>query len=117
MLDFLKNKEYKVWILLFLGIILASILLNLGLYLTTGFETTITVSNKYIRTTRRSSRYHVVDKKGENFRVDNNMFKGDFNRGDDYGKLEDGKKYKVKGYGIRVPVLNMYRKIYSIEKV
>ena len=71
--------------------------------------------NKYVRTTRRSSRYHLVDQKDENYRVNNLWFKGDFNRGDDYGLLKEGNTYKVKGYGIRVPVLNMYKNIYNEE--
>lgn len=111
-------KELWIFVIIIALLILARVLVDLVLYLYTRFETTITVSNKYIRTvSRASSRYHVVDKKGENFRVENVWFKGDFNRGDEYGILEEGKKYKVKGYGKRVPFLNMYRKIYNIEKV
>lgn len=117
MFDFLKKKEYRLIIIFFLVLMLIGIIVNIILYYTTRFETTINVSNKYIRTTKRSSRYHVVDKKGENFILDNVWFKGDFNSGDNYGLIEEGKKYKVKGYGKRIPVLNMYRTIYNVEKV
>ncbi len=98
-------------------LVLLSVLVDLVLYFNTYFEIEITVSNKYVRTTGSSSRYHVVDQNDENYRINNLWFKGDFNRGDDYGLLKEGGTYKVKGYGIRVPILNMYKNIYSVEKM
>ena len=117
-MNFLKGKNnYFQYLLILLAFLLLTVIVDVALYFTTHFEKEITISNKYIRTTRRSSRYHLVDQKDENYRVNNLWFKGDFNRGDDYGLLKEGNTYKVKGYGIRVPVLNMYKNIYSVKKV
>ena len=114
---FKKQNNYRFYIIIIVVLLLLSVLVDLALYFTTHFEKEISVSNKYVRTTRRSSKYHVVDQNDENYRVTNVWFKGDFNRGDRYGILKEGKTYKVKGYGIRIPVLNMYKNIYSVEKV
>ena len=114
---FKKQNNYRFYIIIFVVLLLLSVLVDLALYFTTHFEKEISVSNKYVRTTRRSSKYHVVDQNDENYRVTNVWFKGDFNRGDDYGILKEGQSYTIKGYGIRIPVLNMYKNIYSVEKV
>ena len=98
-----------------LAIIIVKIILDIILFFNKQFEKTITVSNKYHL--QRASRYHVVDQNDENYRVTNVWFKGDFNRGDRYGMLNEGESYKIKGYGIRIPVLNMDKNIYSVEKV
>ena len=37
-----------------------------------------------------------------------------FNRAEDYNKLEKG-SYDISGYNLRVPVLDMYPKIYKIN--
>ena len=117
-MNFFKGKNnYSHYLLILLAFLLLTVIVDIALYLTTYFEKEITVSNKYVRTTRRSSRYHVVDQNDENYRINNLWFKGDFNRGDDYGLLKEAGTYKVKGYGIRVPILNMYKNIYSVEKV
>ena len=42
-------------------------------------------------------------------------FKFDYNRAEDYERIEINKTYKVKGYGIRVPILDMYKTIYHTE--
>jgi len=117
-MNFLKGRNsYFQYLLILLAFLLLTVIVDVALYFTTHFEKKITVSNKYVRTTRRSSRYHVVDQNDENYRVTNVWFKGDFNRGDRYGMLKEGESYKIKGYGIRIPVLNMYKNIYSVEKV
>ena len=48
---------------------------------------------------------------------ENVWFKGDFNRADEYAKIEENKKYRVKGYGVRLPFLGMYHKIYDVKEV
>ena len=98
-----------------LAFIIVKIILDIILFFNKHFEKTITVSNKYHL--QRASRYHVVDTKDENYRVTNVWFKGELSRGDKYGMMKEGEKYRVKGYGIRVPILNMYKNIYSVEKM
>lgn len=114
-MKFTKNKNLNYFFLVVLTYIILSLIVDIILFYNTQFEETITVTNKYHL--QRASRYHVVDKNDNNYRVSNVWFKGNFNRGGEYGKILKGNKYKVKGYGIRVPVLNMYKNIYSVVKI
>ena len=56
----------------------------------------------------------IIDENNIIYQVGNVWFKLDFNRAEDYNKLEKGKKYKIEGYGIRVPMIDMYKKIITI---
>ena len=114
MIVFLKYiMKNKFNFILFLIIILM-IILNIILYYTTQFEKTITIKDKYTRYRRVSSNYNIVDEENTIYQVDNVWFKFDFDRAEDYNKLEKGKKYKVKGYGIRLPVFDIYKIIYEV---
>ena len=115
-----KNKfldllnEHKFNVILFI-LILAAIIFNIVLYYTTHFEKTITIKDKYTRYRRQGSNYHIVDTDNNIYQVGNVWFKFNFNRAERYNKLEKGKKYKVEGYGIRVPAADMYKNIYQID--
>lgn len=113
-MNFFKKNQWNIFFII-LAFLLLRLIIDVILFYTTQFEKQITVSNKYHL--QRSSRYHVVTKNGTNYRVTNVWFKGDFNRGDKYGILENEKSYLVKGYGIRIPLLNMYKNIYSVKKI
>ena len=112
LLDFINLHRFNIILIL---IILASIIFNIVLYYTTHFEKTITIKDKYTRYRRHGSNYHVVDTDNNIYQVGNVWFKFNFNRAERYNKLEKGKKYKVKGYGIRVPVADMYKNIYQVD--
>ena len=107
------SKE-KIYLYLFIALILILFLLPLFLYAFTGFEKKITIKEKYIRY-RKGSNYNIVSTDNEIYQINNLWFKGDFNRAEDYAKIEVGKTYNVKGYGIRVGFLNMYKTIYEIN--
>ena len=97
------------------GLVIFAILLNFILYFATHFTKDITIKDKYIRYRRSASNYNVVDTNGNIYKVGNVWFKGDFNRAEDYQRLEKGKTYKVTGFGIRVPLLDMYPSIYKVN--
>lgn len=83
----------------------------------TGFENTITIKDKYTRYRRKGSNYNIVDSDNNIYQIGNLWFKGDFNRVDDYAKINIGDTYIVKGCGIRVPILDWYKQIYELKKV
>ena len=112
---FAEQNKWKLWVAFFVIIVLLALLTPVILYSTTKFEKEITISEKYIRYRRRGSNYNVVAEDGTIYRIGNVWFKGDFNRADDYAKLKEGQTYKVTGYGVRVPFLDMYKTIYKIE--
>ena len=109
-LDLLHFHRFNVILLLIFG----GLILNVVLYFTTHFEKTITIKDKYTRY-RKGSNYNVADENNIIYQVGNVWFKLDFNRAEDYNKLEKGKKYKIEGYGIRVPMIDMYKNIYKVD--
>ncbi len=108
---------FKLLVSIFILSVVIGLITTIVLYNTSSFEKVVEVKEKYIRYRRRSSNYHVVDTDDNIYQIGNLWFKGDFDRAEDYAKLKVGSKYKVKGYGYRVPLLDMYKKIYHLEKV
>lgn len=114
------KKEDKVYyyitiimvVLFIINLIKAPIVYHL-----TKFEKIITIKDKYTRYRKSSSNYNLVDTEGNVYKVGNLWFKLDFNRGNDYAKVDIGKKYKVKGYGYRAGILDSYQKIYELEEI
>ena len=111
LLDFINLHRFNIILIL---IILASIIFNIVLYYTTHFEKTITIKDKYTRYRRYGSNYNVVDE-NNNIYQGNVWFKLDFNRAEDYNKLENS----IKNIKLKVMVLNtnfyMYKNIYQID--
>jgi hypothetical protein len=92
------------------------IIINIIFYYTTQFKKTIIIQDKYTIYRKYASNYNIVDDNDTIYKIENIWFKGDFNRADEYAIFRIGKKYKVKGYGKRIPLLNMYKSIYQIEQ-
>ena len=111
------KKEDKVYFYLLIFIVVLFIINLIKtpiLYHFTKFEKIITIKDKYTRYRKRSSNYNLVDTDGNVYKVGNLWFKFDFNRGNDYAKVDIGKKYKVKGYGYRAGILDSYQNIYEL---
>ena len=87
------------------------------LYYLTNFEKIITIKDKYTRYRKSTSNYNITDTDGNVYKIGNLWIKFDFNRGNDYAKVDIGKTYKVKGYGFRAGFLNTYENIYELEEV
>lgn len=89
-------------------------LFNVAVYFFSKFEISVTIKDKYIRYRKNGSSYHVVGNDGTIYQIENVWFKGDFDRAEDYDRMEIGKTYKVKGYGYRWGMIDAYKKIYEI---
>ncbi len=100
----------KVFIIIFILLLSISII-N---YIFNGFEITITIKDKYIKSYRKTT-YTVVDTNNNIYNVDNAWFIGDFNKAEDYNVMNKGEKYKVKGFGFRVDMLGWYPSIYNVQ--
>jgi len=99
----------------FIVIIILKLIISVILFYSTKFEQNITIKHKYIRYRSRGSNYNIVDTNHNIYQIGNVWFKFDYNRAEDYERIEINKTYKVKGYGIRVPILDMYKTIYHTE--
>ena len=74
-----------------------------------------TFSKKYIRPRKKSASYMIIDENDILYKVNNLWFIGDFNRAEDWAKVNVNGKYNVKGYGFRFPFLDIYPIIYNIQ--
>jgi len=99
---------------IFIGIFIIGIVGNFIYFYNSTFEKDIVVKEKYNRYRSKSTDYFVVATDNTIYNVVDVWWKGEFDQADDYAKLDAGKTYRVKGYGIRVPFLGMYHKIYDI---
>ena len=107
------------YVTIFIIIILIIISRDFLYYMYFGFTKTITVRKTYTRNRSRNigDEYFVITTDNVVYKIDNLWFKLDFNRADDWANLIKNQTYKVNGYGFRLSALDMYPKIYSIEKV
>jgi len=100
----------------FIILVVLVILYVLSIYLTM-FEKEITIGQKYVRPSGRSTYYQVVDTEGNNYVLGDSMFLLEFNSADDYAMIKEGKKYKVHGYWFRLPLMSWFPKIYKYKEV
>jgi hypothetical protein len=115
-LKYINNNPKKFWLIIVLLLLLFSLGIQTIVYHYTKFEKVITIREKYTRY-RKGSNYNIVDTEGNIYQVDNLWFKLDYNRANDYAKIEEGKTYKVKGYGYRAGFIDAYKKIYDLKQV
>lgn len=93
-------------------------LLNIILFNFTHFEKNITIKQKYLRSPyRKADLYMIVDNNNTIYELNNTWWKFDFNRAEKWSMLEINNMYKVKGYGFRIPIFNMYPNIYYVSNI
>jgi hypothetical protein len=108
-------EPYHYFIIWCISIVLSSTVISVGLYFSTHFEKTIQVKEKYVQGGRRGGRYFVVDTDNKVYKLVDTWYIGEFDRGDDYAKLTNGSSHKIKGYGVRIPFLRQFPRIYSVQ--
>ena len=107
-------KELKMYIQVFLVICLIFYIY----YGLTAFKRTIEISQHidyvsgYGRMLYASNM--IADKNNTIYEVSNSILLLKMNAAENIAKLEVGKKYVVKGYGIRVPLIGLYPKITEV---
>lgn len=94
-------------------VVVASVLMWLILRVMT-FTRTLTVTRTY--TSGRNNQMFVVADDGTVYRYGNDMITGDWNAAEEWGSLVPGAKVKVRGHGVRVPVLGLFPTVTAIER-
>jgi len=79
------------------------------------FSTTITVKGKTNYGAGRYMKNIVMDTTGKIYTVDNMYLVGNFDAINDFAELELGKSYRISGYGISYPFLQMFPNITQIS--
>lgn len=81
---------------------------------------TITVNHKERTTSsdgKTVSSYYLIYTDRETFALKDDLFYGQFNSSDVYGRIKSGGTYRVTALGVRVPLLSWYRNLVSVEEV
>ena len=110
-------RDNKILSYIIIFIVVGIPFLNLFYYYFTSFEKVITVEKTYTRTRRRRDHYMLSDTENNIYKVNNLWWKGIFTRAETWESMDSGKQYKVKGWGVRIGLLDMYPIIYSAELV
>ena len=84
-------------------------------YFATRFEKTIVVKSEFVHAQHTKGNTFVATKDNEVFNVQNNALLMSFNAVEIMSKLEPGKKFKVAGYGVRVPWMGLYPVITDVK--
>lgn len=105
-------KNVNIWFIL-IFILAISIIFQIGSH----FEKNITITKKYtsvggVRYIVPS--YTIIDTENNIYHVSNVWWKADFNNAEDWNNIYVGKTYRVKGWGYRIPLFEMYPNIYEI---
>jgi hypothetical protein len=81
----------------------------------TTFSKTIVVKDKYVISKSNRTYYTIVASDDKMYRISNDIYTGTFNHSDMYASVDKGKKYKIDGFGMRVPIIGLYTTIYNIQ--
>lgn len=110
-MDLLKISPYFI-ILYVLGV---SLFLQLVFVLFTRFERVITVKSKEGYGMRKGQQL-IMDTEGHVYSIHNTIWLMHFTSAEVFSSIEVGQRYKVSGYGVRVPVFGAFPNITKVER-
>lgn len=107
-------------VFIYLAILAVLLLVHAVVVFFTRFEKTITIKNKNPYSTGSGRSMHtrnaIMDSTGTIYSIKNELLLLHFSSAEVWMLAEEGKTYKVKGYGLRVPLLGWFPNIVSLEK-
>jgi hypothetical protein len=87
----------------------------------TVFEKTIIVDSKYDRASGNNNNiytsYMLCDKDNNIYSVNRSLYWLSFDNAEKWNKVKENKKYQIKGYGFRIPILSLYPNLIDIKKL
>jgi len=95
-------------LLLLLGLFIFIIILNILYQYGTRFEKVITVDEKYTYGKGSGNSQSVSDKENNIYFVRNSIYYLHFSSLEVFNSLDTNKRYKINGFGVRVPALGLY---------
>lgn len=105
--------EYIKWLLLLFAVLS---IFNLIYVYSTLFEKEIIIEEKNTYGSKVNNQ-KISDTEGNVYVVENSLYMWQWTSLELFNKLDVGKKFKVKGYGIRLPILGMIPNIISAEEI
>lgn len=108
------NNNFKIFIL----IIITFIILNILYVYTTKFTKIITIDEKHsYGSNNNKGNQTVSDKKNNIYIVSNTPYLLHWKSVELFNKLDKEKKYKIEGYGKRIPFLTMFPNIVKAKEI
>lgn len=107
-----QQNQY-LWIVIILGLYMVGYWIYA---VVTRFETDIIVDREIVQGGRKVVNNLIASQDGRVFQVQNNAMVFFFRSAEVLATLQDGRKYRIKGYGKRVPSLGMYPQITGVLK-
>ena len=80
-------------------------------------EKIITVKEKWVKYHGSDAKYLFSDTEGNVYCITDEILLGKWDASNRYAKLEEGKTYKVKLYGWRIPIFSFYQNAVEIEEI
>ena len=91
------------------------ITISLGCSWAFRFNDEIKIKNKYMKVEGPRSLYMITTSKGKIYKFDKAQWKLHWSQAELWNSVEKGEKYRVKGFGIRLPFFGMYPNIHSVK--
>lgn len=84
-------------------------------YFNTKFSHNITVKKDFLHGHHKNIYNVVLDDKGNTYVLENKYLLLKFNSTENISKISKNEQYKIKGYGIRIPFLDLYPVILDVS--
>lgn len=81
------------------------------------FEDDILVKDKYVKHENGQTMYMITDTDNRIYKFENSLWRLHWKRAEQWNSVEKNYRYRVKGVGIRSPLLGMYPNIYSVKEL
>lgn len=106
---------YDYILYLFLIFLVVNTIMSIIYVSLTQFEKTIKVKEKHTYGSRGSKgNQRISDQHGNIYTVVNSIYTLHFTSAELFNKLEEGKTYTIRGYGMRIPFFDMFPNITKI---
>ena len=111
------SKTLEMWGKIYTGAFVAYAVIFYVYFFFTRWTKTIQVNEEFLMGQSRSVANHVVDQKGDVYVIRNSPLVLHFKAAEVAAKIVDFKEYKVKGYGLRLPILGLFPVITHAQTV
>lgn len=81
------------------------------------FDKNITVKHTYPKTEDGNTLYMIVDSKGDLYKVENSIWWTQYNRAEEWAKIDKDKSYRIRGSGIRNGYMGWYPRVYRAKEI
>jgi len=113
--DFIKDSPAKFMIIFYLVLIFVPVIISWIYYYYTRFTRIITIKKVHHFSRQGTLGLMFEDTDENNYKLTRFFFKGEFKTLEYWNLLKPAQQYRVHGWGIRHPFLNLYPQVYKVD--